>query len=206
MQAHYWQEALDFLSQDSRLAEVIRQYPDLVLTSRGNAFQTLIRSVVGQQISVAAADSVWGKIIHRFGNDASYECMQKTTIAELKSCGLSTQKATYLQNIADFFATNGVDENYWRQYEYRTIYQQLIGIKGVGEWTIQMFAIFYLLEPDILPLKDLGLIRGIEKLYGREKNSMDKEEIAAITNLWRPYRTVATWYIWRLLDDEAIVY
>lgn len=207
MTPYYWQAALRHLSQqDTHLAGLIKRFPDLVLQSRENAFLTLIRSVVGQQISVSAADSVWHKLLLQFGTEFDYQAINNSTIDELKHCGLSAQKAGYLRNIAQYFSAHNIDADYWQQRDYDSIYNDLIKIKGVGNWTLEMFGIFYLLEADILPKKDLGLLRAIEKLYKYNKNSLTSKQIDKITNKWRPYRTVATWFLWRSIDSKTVTY
>lgn len=204
---HYWQDAIAYLSQrDERLAGLIQRFDGVVLQSKGDAFLTLIRAVVGQQISVKAADSVWQKVMAEFGDGLCYQAVKNSDISRLRRCGLSAQKVRYLHNIALYFATHNIDEDYWQKYDYNRIYTSLMTIKGVGRWTVEMFAIFYLLEPDILPQQDLGLMRGIEKLYSQENQPISQQQIDKITDQWKPYRTVATWYLWRSIDDDVVTY
>ncbi len=194
----YWQYAIKHLECDEKLAQLIRTLPSLTLTARDDALQTLLRSIVGQQISVSAADSIWQRLEKHLAAINAHNLLSQD-VATLKTLGLSTQKANYLRNVAQYFIDNNIDATYWKQRSYSTIKQELISIKGVGIWTIEMFAIFYLLEPDIFPAKDLGILRAMQKIYG--KSSMSNiEDMAKVALKWQPYRTVATLYLWRSLD------
>ena len=203
---HYWQKSLIFLSKkDAVLAKLIIQFPNLSIHSRGDDFQTLARAVVGQQISTQVAKSIWDKLMINF-KEFNYRKIANCNLDELKSCGLSSYKINYLKNLAHYFAENNINNNYWQEKTYTEIHNELIKIKGVGGWTIEMFAIFYLLESDIFPIKDLGLINAINKLYSKKKEKLKLDEIKKISDNWRPYRSVATWFLWRFIDAKATVY
>lgn len=206
MQAHYWQEAIKYLCcKDTKLMSVINQFPHLVLTSKSNAFNTLTRAIVGQQISTQAAASVWLKLtqnVHPFNQNT----VLKKTVTDLKALGLSQQKSCYLHNIAHYFRRHNITENYWQNRSYTETKQELISIKGVGVWTVEMFAIFYLLEPDIFPIKDLGLIRAICRIYSPANKTLSSTKIEQLSKNWQPYRTVATWYLWRSIDTKVVEY
>lgn len=208
----YWQDALEHLSQDKKMAGLIRRFPKLSLVSRSNAFVTLIRSIVGQQISLAAADNIWAGLEKNI-QPLTPNMVLVQTIDDLKSWGLSKQKTHYLHNVAQHFVNNGIQKKYWQNRTFTDIYQELIAIKGVGPWTIEMFGIFYLLEPDIFPMKDLGLIRAINQLYTPTKKAksravkfLSNDEILQLSQSWCPYRTVATWFLWRSIDAEVVQY
>jgi len=203
----YWQESIDYLSNiDAKLCELINKYSQYTLTTRGDALETLMRSIVGQQISVKAAASVWQKIIDLL-DEIKPDNVLLTGFEDLKSCGLSKQKTQYIINIAEHFKSHNInDESYWCDREFSNIYDELITIKGIGPWTAEMFGMFYLLERDIFPLKDLGIIRAINQLYCVDEVPLQIDQVVAISDRWKPYRTVASWYLWRSIDNEAVLY
>ena len=203
----YWQESIDYLSNiDSILGGLINKYSKTTLITRGDALETLMRSIVGQQISVKAAASIWKKIIHLL-DDIKPDNVLLTGFENLRSCGLSKQKAQYILNIAEHFQShNVVDESYWQGRDYSNVYKELTSIKGVGPWTAEMFGMFYLLEKDIFPLKDLGILKAINQHYCVDGIPLRIEQVIDISNRWKPYRTVACWYLWRSIDNEAVLY
>jgi DNA-3-methyladenine glycosylase II len=126
---------------------------------------------------------------------------------KLKSCGLSHQKTQYILNIANHYKINQIDDElYWKGREFSNIYNELISIKGIGPWTAEMFGMFYLLERDIFPIKDLGIIKAINQIYCVDEEPLNIEQIITISGRWKPYRTVACWYLWRSIDNEAVLY
>jgi len=203
----YWQESIDYLSNiDAKLGELINKYSQSTLTTRGDALETLMRSIVGQQISVKAAASVWQKIIDLL-DEIKPDNVLLVGFENLRSCGLSKQKTQYIINIAEHFkAHNIIDESYWNDREFPNIYDELITIKGIGPWTAEMFGMFYLLERDIFPLKDLGILKAINQLYCVDEAPLQIDQAVAISDRWKPYRTVASWYLWRSIDNEAVLY
>ena len=168
---------------------------------RGKPFETLCRSIVGQQISVKAADSVWTKVEKLCNGNINKEEIIKLSSEEMRSAGLSKQKMTYLKNIAksDVLTAN------WEELSDVKAIERLCTIKGVGVWTAEMFLIFNLARPNVLPLADIGLIRGIEKHYYDSKR-IDRKELEIFRKKWSPWCTVATWYIWRSLDPIPVEY
>jgi len=203
----YWQESIDYLSNiDAKLGELINKYSQSTLTTRGDALETLMRSIVGQQISVKAAASVWQKIIDLL-DEIKPDNVLLVGFDNLKSCGLSKQKTQYIINIAEHFKSHNInDESYWCDREFSNIYDELITIKGIGPWTAEMFGMFYLLERDIFPLKDLGILKAINQLYCVDGVPLQIDQVVAISDRWKPYRTVASWYLWRSIDNEAVLY
>ena len=203
----YWQESIGFLqNNDKKLAQIINKYGESVLIGRRDPLETLIRSVVGQQISVKAAASVWQKMINLIG-ELNVDNIFLVDQEELKSCGLSKQKTQYILNIAEHFKAHNINgESYWDNREFSNIYDELITIKGVGPWTVEMFGMFYLLKRDIFPLKDLGIIKAINQLYCVDGAPLTTDQVIAISDRWKPYRTVACWYLWRSIDNEAVLY
>ena len=203
----YWEESIDFLqNNDKKLAQIINKYSESVLIGRRDPLETLIRSVVGQQISVKAAASVWQKMVDLVG-ELSTDNILLVNKEKLKSCGLSKQKTQYILNIAEHFKAHNINgESYWDNREFSNIYDELITIKGVGPWTVEMFGMFYLLKRDIFPLKDLGIIKAINQLYCVDGAPLTTDQVIAISDRWKPYRTVACWYLWRSIDNEAVLY
>jgi DNA-3-methyladenine glycosylase II len=211
MKPDYWSDAISHLSKvDYILCEIIKKNQHQILISKNNPFNTLIKSILGQQISVKAAQSIYGRLLELVENDISPSKITAINKKDLRRIGLSRQKIEYINNISDHFINNprNTSNSYFLSSSKDEIYNNLINIKGVGEWTIEMFFIFYMTLPDIMPLKDIGLINAIKKAYNLV--NLDKkteyESILNISDKWRPYRTVATWYLWQMIDDELVEY
>ncbi len=201
----YWIQATQELAaRDAVMQQLIAQFADASLESRGCAFTTLARSIVGQQISVKAAESVWQRVI------ATIPEITPHSIAEaeqelLRSCGLSARKIIYLQDLSRHFREGGLSEIAWEDMHDEAIIKQLIQVKGIGRWTAEMFLIFHLQRPDVLPLDDIGLQRAISQHYFG-KQDVDKNALIEIAKPWQPWRSVATWYLWRSLDPLPVAY
>lgn len=196
----YWEEAKRELSRkDPVISEIILKYNGEVLTGKSDAYFTIARSIIGQQISVKAADSIWKKLEDKLG-EISIPYILNASPLELRETGISATKVGYLKNIAESLENGSLDIKKLHKLSDDQVKSELVRIKGIGPWTAEMFMIFHMQRPDILPIKDIGLIRGIEKLYGKNKS------IERVTNNWRPWRTVATWYIWRNLDPVPVCY
>jgi DNA-3-methyladenine glycosylase II len=201
----YWEDATAYLaSQDTILAGLITAYPDATLSHNHNPFYTLTRAIVGQQISVKAADAVWLRLESRL-DSLSPSAYLACSFAELRECGLSRQKIAYITHIAEAFLEKKLHPPDWEKMTDEEVIKQLTSIRGIGIWTAQMFLIFYLHRPDILPLADLGLLNAIQCHYAQERK-LSKEEITSLAQVWKPYRTVATCYLWRSLDPVAVQY
>lgn len=199
----YWDMAKKELSRkDDVLHEIINEFDDLELVSRGDLFYTLIRSVIGQQISVKAASTVWSRFCERIG-DIEPENILSADIEELRSCGLSQRKAEYVIGISESWSD--YDSLEWKEMSDEEIIQELIKLRGVGKWTAEMILIFTLLRPDVFPIGDIGMIRGIEKSYNSGER-MSREELYAISEKWKPWRTVACCFMWRTVDPEPVEY
>jgi DNA-3-methyladenine glycosylase II len=202
----YWQDSLQYLtSADKTLGDIISQHKDYSITSRGEAYETLLRAIVGQQISVKAAASVWNKIVDLIKIIEPNKVLS-TSKEKLKLCGLSKQKTQYILNISEHFKINNIiDDTYWEERTYLSVYEELITIKGIGPWTAEMFGMFYLLEKDIFPLKDVGILRAMYQLYNNGER-IDINKIVKISDTWKPYRSVACWFLWRSIDSEEVLY
>jgi DNA-3-methyladenine glycosylase II len=201
----YWKRACrELAARDEVLAGIIRAYRGETLASRGDAFGTLARSIVGQQISVKAADSVWRRLDEAL-EAISPEAVAGATLIRLQRCGLSGRKAEYLQGLARGFADGSLQPAQWSKLEDEVLVRELVRIRGIGRWSAEMFLIFHMLRPDVLPLADLGLQRAIRLHYHGERR-VSLRRMQAIAGRWRPWRTVATWYLWRSLDPVPVEY
>lgn len=199
MPPEYWDKAREHLSRrDKKLGRVISAYEGEFLAAKGDAFGTLARAVVGQQISVKAADTVWRRFEEMLVK-VNPESVGKAAEEALRGVGLSRQKVVYLRSLAEYFAGAGPD---FRSLGDEEAIRELCAIKGIGRWTAEMFLIFHLERPDVLPIADIGLLKACERLYGiSEKNAVIER-----AEKWRPYRSVATWYLWRSLDPVPVEY
>ena len=196
----YWEEAKAQLSaEDGVLGGIIQKYNG-TLQTRGDAFTTLARSIVGQQISVKAAASVWGKFETAAG-EMQPQAVLKLNEDDLRGCGLSRQKVKYLTGIARGFEEGIVHPGLWQEMDDEAIIAELTKLPGIGRWTAEMFLIFHLLRPDVLPLGDLGVLKAFEVHYDQPREKLEKH-----ARIWQPYRTVASWYLWRSLDPEPVAY
>jgi DNA-3-methyladenine glycosylase II len=249
MHPPYWQEATSALAAaDPIMARLITTYDGEMLQGRGDAFYTLARSIVGQQVSVKAADSIWAKLEALFcpsqafyspspypspqgegtrdessplgedgeraqrvageGSLTPRAMLQQDEVA-LRACGLSRKKIAYLYEIAKFFIEHNADEAWFANLSDAELMRALVSIKGVGRWTAEMFMLFHLHRPDLLPLDDIGLQKALEMLYGLPRNPNKKlyyQQIEALAAPWQPWRSVATWYLWRALDPAPVAY
>ena len=205
MKPDWWDEAKAQLARrDKVMRKLVRQYPDASLRTRGDAFQTLARSIVGQQISVRAAQAVWDRFEAHVGR------VQPARVAAhddeaLKSVGLSRRKVAYLKDLATRFHEGTIRPRRWARMDDDAVIEDLVQVKGIGRWSVEMFLIFHMMRPDVLPVGDLGLQRAMERHYngGGELTKDDMREIGAA---WRPYASAATWYLWRSLDPVPVEY
>jgi len=201
----YWGEACKLLMKKDRvLKRLIPRFGDACLQSRGDPFTTLARSIVGQQISVKAAQTVWDRFA-QLPEQMSPSAVLRLKVDDMRAAGLSARKVEYLVDLAIHFSNGTLHLDDWNSMDDESIIAELIAIRGIGRWTAEMFLIFHLMRPDVLPLDDVGLINGISRNYfsGESVSRSDAREVAAA---WAPYRSVATWYIWRSLDPEPVAY
>ena len=201
----YWAEACKHLMKKDRVMKrLIPQFGNACLESRGDAFVTLARSIVGQQISVKAAQSVWDRFI-QLPRKLTPANVLKLKVDDMRAAGLSARKVEYLVDLALHFENGTVHVKKWAEMDDEAIIAELVAIRGIGRWTAEMFLMFHLLRPDVLPLDDVGLINGISQNYfsGESVSRSEAREVAAA---WAPYCSVATWYIWRSLDPLPVSY
>ncbi len=205
MEPSYWQQAKTELSAaDAVLGRLINQYPDISLETRGNAFHTLARSIMGQQISVKAAQSIWNRFIAALP-ELSPEAVLAAEVEVLRSCGLSGKKVEYVKDLALHFKDGRLQPENWPSQPDEDLIKELSAVKGIGRWTAEMFLIFNLLRPNVLPLDDIGLQRAME-LHYNNREKLTKKQMQQIAAPWQPWQSVATWYLWRSLDPVIVAY
>ena len=201
----YWEDACRLLMERDRVMKrLIPQFGDDRLQTRGDAFGTLARSSVGQQISVKAAQRVWDRFA-ALPAEMSPVHVLKLRVDDMRAAGLSARKVEYLVDLALHFQDGRLRHKQWPGMSDDDIIDELVAVRGIGRWTAEMFLIFHLMRPNVLPLDDVGLINGISRNYfsGEVVSRSDAREVASA---WSPYCSVATWYIWRSLDPLPVVY
>ncbi len=201
--AEYWKQATRELAErDPVIGKIAHKSQDLMLRSRGDAFNTLARSIVGQQISVKAADSVWQKLV------AAVPAIEPKIVhghqpEALRACGLSGSKVIYLQDLARHFVEDRLAIARWDEMTDEELIAELTQVRGIGRWTAEIFLIFYMSRPDVLPLDDIGLQRAMSLHYNHGK-PLSKLKMNSVARRWKPWRSVATWYMWRSLDPVPV--
>jgi DNA-3-methyladenine glycosylase II len=208
---HYWEDAARALAaRDPVLATLISAYPGIHLTRRGDPFTTLARAIVGQQISVKAAQAIWERLVKACSNGAAGpkldpSLVQRKRIRTLRACGLSGPKAEYIRDLAKHFVSTRLDPNTWPALDDEALIEALVDVKGIGRWTAEMFLMFHEMRADVLPVDDIGLQKAVARHYfNGERPTL--AELRAFGDRWRPYRSVATWYLWRSLDPIPVEY
>jgi DNA-3-methyladenine glycosylase II len=202
----YWELACrELMKQDRILKKLIPKYGSGFLVTRGDAFNTLARSIVGQQISVAAAQSVWNRVLTASKKKVNPKNILALSVEQLRAAGLSGRKVEYIRDLADHFDSGRLHASQWKEMDDESVIKELTEIRGIGRWTAEMFLIFNLVRPNILPVDDAGLIRAISLNYfsGEPVSRHEAREVAAN---WAPWRTVATWYMWRSIDPIPVEY
>jgi DNA-3-methyladenine glycosylase II len=202
----YWQKAKKKLSRkDSVIRKIIKKYNNGFLTTRNNPFFSLCRTIVGQQISTKAADSIWAKFEKKCKNNISPKIIIKTPALTLKRAGLSRQKVSYLKNIAKAFKNKSFDIQKLKKMNDIEAINYITKLKGLGVWSAEMFLMFNLNRPNIFPLKDIGLLRAISKNYNT-RYPPSRKILEKISKTHYGYRTVFTWYMWRSIDPSDVEY
>ena len=197
----WWGRACDELrAGDPVLGAIIDCFPGEQLEPRAEPFFTRARAVAGQQISVRAAQTVWGRLEAICDGAVTIETVLARSVEQLRPAGLSQRKAEYIHGLARDREVWDID---WIPLDDEAAIAQLCRLRGVGRWTAEMFLMFHLLRPDVLPLDDLGIVAGMRLAYGEALESAELREIGAV---WRPWRSVAAWYLWRSLDPEPVEY
>ncbi|MFL2958408.1 MAG: DNA-3-methyladenine glycosylase family protein [Candidatus Thalassarchaeaceae archaeon] len=200
----YWEKGKKELKRiDKNIKKIIELYEFPSLTTREDIFFTLIRSIVGQQISVRAADTIWDKVVNE-AKEIRPEIIYSIDENTMRNCGLSKRKVEYMKAVSERWL-NGYDKINWHELSDEAVIEKLVEIRGIGKWTAEMILIFTLMRPDIFPMGDIGAIRALEKIYNKGQK-MNKNQIEEIVKKWEPWRTIATWYLWRSIDPEPVQY
>ena len=206
----YWSRAKRALRQtDPVLAHIMGRFPRGALVPRGDPFLTLSRAIVCQQISVKTANAIWARVLLSCP-DFCPRAVRRKRATTLRGCGLSDRKVEYLRDLAQHFESERIDTTMLQRSTDDEVIERLTAVRGIGRWTAEMFLIFNLLRPDVLPLDDLGLLKAIslnfmdgepiERLASRE----GRARIALLARPWAPWRSVATWYLWRSLEPLPV--
>ena len=194
---------LDLLKRDKKMQVLIKKFGGPDFNLKQDYFQSLLRSIVFQQLSGKAAQTIYERFVNlipKTSNLCPNEVL-KLDKEEMRKAGLSFQKINYVKNLADYFENNSFQKKDFEKMTDEEISKELIQIKGIGQWTVDMFLMFTLNRPDILPYKDLGIQKGIMKILNM-KNLPSKKEMENCSRKWGPYRTIACWYLWRMVDDK----
>ena len=205
MKPKYWNKGKIYLSnKDKVLKKLIQTYRNEYLNLNSNYFHSLINSIIGQQISVSAADSMKTKFF-KLKRNITPQTVSKLSSTDLRKCGLSRQKILYIRNISKFFLQNKKFIKNINKSSEEEIYNNLIEIKGVGNWTIHMFLMFSYGSSNIFPTGDLGFLKAISKLY-KVQLPISERKLKLLYKKWSPYSSQATWYLWRSLDPIPVNY
>ncbi len=204
-QAKWWNEAKSYLMlNDPIMKKIIINNNKGLLQSRGEPYNALCRTIIGQQISVKAAASIWKKF-----EDGVQNINPKNVIKygnnNLRKFGLSSRKVEYIISLSNFLIDNPTAIKSWEKMDDKSVIKELCKIKGIGPWSAEMFLMFVFLRQDILPLGDLGLRRAVGINY-LNKNDPSYEEVQKVAKKWSPYRSAATWYLWRSIDPIPVAY
>ena len=202
----YWAQALASLRErDPIMTKLIQHYADGCLQSRADPFFTLARSIVGQQISIKAAESIWQRLcacVH----EVTPSTLTAASDEQLRNCGLSRSKVLYLRHLLTQHDAGRLDLTRWQHCDDQAVIDDLTQIKGIGRWSAEMFLMFCLLRPNILPVTDLGLLRAIAYQYAHDTPLSVNWVREHAQRCWQPWCSVATWFLWRSLDPVAVYY
>jgi len=202
----FWDEASSqLMGRDRILKKIIPRHRSEWLATPGTPFVTLARAIVGHQISIKSADAMWARFTEACGRKPSPACVIRLNETDGKLTGLSKRKAEYILDLAVHFAEKKVRPAAWHSMDDEAVIEELCAIRGIGRWTAEMFLIFNLQRPDVLPLDDVSLLKAISLHYfsGEPVSRFEAREVA---QAWAPWRTVATWYLWRSLDPACVRY
>ncbi|CAM5425267.1 DNA-3-methyladenine glycosylase II OS=Eoetvoesiella caeni OX=645616 GN=DFR37_1126 PE=4 SV=1 [Eoetvoesiella caeni] len=200
---HFWDEAsAQLMRRDRILRKLIPLHGSEALSASATPFMTLARAIIGQQVTIASAESLWQRFTDKCGRKPTPGSVLKVSGDELRAAGLSKRKTEYVLDLAVHFAEKKVRPATWASMDDEAVVADLCAIRGIGRWTAEMFLIFSLRRPDVLPLDDASLLKAISLHYfsGEPVSRFEAREVA---QAWAPWRTVATWYLWRSLDVLA---
>ena len=202
----YWHKAKRVLSKrDIVLKQIIKKYKTGFLTTRNNPFFSLCRTIIGQQISTKAADSIWSKFRIKCNNKINPKTVSNLTFNQLKSCGLSRQKVIGIKSLAKQTLNKSFEPKLIKKMNDEEAINYLSNLKQIGRWSAEMILLFTYNRSNIWPIQDIGLLRAISKNY--KKNYLPPERfVNSLKKRYSPYCSVATWYLWRSIDDEPVQY
>ncbi|MGB0616881.1 MAG: DNA-3-methyladenine glycosylase family protein [Candidatus Poseidoniaceae archaeon] len=198
--APWWEEAVAVLAEDDLLGPLVKAHPDPPLRGQAHAFRSVVNAIVGQQISVAAADAIWGRLETLLG-EVTPERVLSVSEDDLRSCGLTRSKASYVHGLAA--EADALLPKDWASRSDAELRRHLMRFRGIGPWTAEMMLMFVLLRPDVFSPGDIGLVRAIQRLTDGIE---DGKDAAAFAERWAPWRTAASWFLWRMIDDEPVEY
>ena len=203
---NYWNSAIKYLSnKDKVMKKLINQYKDKTLTTRKDIFYSLCKSIIGQQISVAAANSVFKKFNKACKGKINYKVVKKLSFAKLKSCGLSRQKTKGIKELSIKFSNKSFDPKMLKNMDDEEAILYLSSLRQIGRWSAEMILLFTYNRSNIWPVQDIGLLRSISKNY-KVKYFPSNRFLNLLKKRFTPYCSVATWYLWRSIDPEPIQY
>lgn len=201
----YWQQACAELAATCpAMAELVARYPASVLRTRGESFETLLRAIVGQQISIAAADAIWARLAALL-DTTSPAAVAAVAPDALRACGFSQRKVEYAQDLAQHFLDGRIRPAQFDALDDEAVIRELVAVRGIGRWTAEMYLIFNLCRPDVWPVDDIGLQKALVQIHGLDA----RPALAVFRQMgerYRPWRSVATWYLWRMLDPVEVQY
>ena len=209
MRPDYWDTAAKALARRDPVIRKLRaEYPDITLRSRSDAFTTLARAITGQQISVKAAQSIWNRVLAAAAGKPgrlAAPAILALDFDALRGCGLTQRKTGYIRDLATQFLDGHIHPRRWKTMDDEAVIAELVAVKGIGRWTAEMFLMFNLLRPDVLPVDDIGLQNAVARYYN-DGERLSISDLRAIGDTWAPWRSVATLYLWRSLDPIAVEY
>ncbi len=201
----WWGEACrELAAHDAVMAGLMARFPDSALVSRGEPLQTLLRAIVGQQISTRAADAVWGRFVQRIVPEDPLSVLAASD-DDLRRAGLSVRKVDYVKDLAAHFADGRLVPDAFAALDDESVIRQLVAVRGIGRWTAEMFLIFNLLRPNVWPVDDIGVQNAVARCYANGER-LPLAGLRAFGERFQPWRTVASWYLWRSLDPVDVVY
>ena len=196
----WWDDAVEFLSKDEYLGPIVKRFQGGSLEGKGDLFATFVNSIVGQQISVIAAEAIWNRLKEKVG-EITPENISSFSPEEIAACGLTKSKTSYILGIANN-PEEFLNQNYLEMTD-EEIHKHFITFRGIGPWTSEMLMIFSLLRPNVFSIGDIGLVKAVKIL---NPSIQTKEEVLSEAERWSPYKTAASWYLWRMLDPVPVAY
>jgi len=195
-----WKDAQKFLFKDKYIGPLIKKYDPCKIKPRTkkNYFEDLVDAITGQQLSGKAARTIFERVKTKCGGKITPEKLKELTIEELRKCGLSYAKCSYVKDLADKVLSKELQVTKLGKLPDEEVMQELIAVKGIGRWTSEMFLMFTLARQDVFPVDDLGIGKGMQKLLKRKIKS---QNMAKFAERWKPYRTLAAWYVWEIVDN-----